>query len=113
MNALRTGLVRIALSLVLTGCILLPITDAVHAQGGDVIVTISDLDVSTFPTIQVGVSVRNRKGVPIRLKRPRVDLSQCIGCAICENRCPVRDKRAIYVTPYRESRSLQIGRFQT
>lgn len=65
MNTLRTGLVRIALSLVLAGCILLPVADSAHAQGTDVIVTIDDMDTSTFPTILVGVSVRNRKGVPI------------------------------------------------
>jgi len=39
------------------------------------------------------------------LKFPRVDPDLCIGCGICENKCPVIDKRAIRVTSIGESRS--------
>ncbi len=43
---------------------------------------------------------------PPELKVPRVDLSLCIGCGICERHCPVvGDRRAIYVTAEGETRS--------
>jgi polyferredoxin len=40
-----------------------------------------------------------------RVKQPVVDLELCIGCGICEYKCPVKDKAAIYVTSVGESRS--------
>ncbi|MFH1479270.1 MAG: 4Fe-4S binding protein [Candidatus Omnitrophota bacterium] len=33
------------------------------------------------------------------LKRPYVDSSMCVGCGICQNKCPVRPGRAIRVFP--------------
>lgn len=36
---------------------------------------------------------------------PIIDLDQCTGCGICENKCPVVDSPAIYVTSVGESRS--------
>ena len=41
----------------------------------------------------------------VRLKRPHVDPSLCIGCGSCEKVCPVQDRPAIYVTSVGESRS--------
>jgi MauM/NapG family ferredoxin protein len=38
-------------------------------------------------------------------KAPVIDTDQCIGCGICENKCPVVDEPAIYVTSIGESRS--------
>jgi len=38
---------------------------------------------------------------------PVIDLEACTGCGICENKCPVMDKPAIYVTSVGESRSEQ------
>lgn len=49
--------------------------------------------------------VRARGGSVKRLKQPVVDLELCIGCGICEAKCPVVDKPAIYVTRLGESRS--------
>ncbi len=42
--------------------------------------------------------------IVIRLKRPYVDPTYCIGCGICEHECPVSTKRAIRVTAENESR---------
>ncbi len=41
----------------------------------------------------------------IRVPAPVVDLSLCVGCGICENKCPVEDEPGIYCTNYGESRS--------
>ncbi len=50
--------------------------------------------------------VARRDGTEVVLKRPRVDSSRCIGCGICENKCPVHDRPAIRVTSIGESRSI-------
>jgi ferredoxin len=49
--------------------------------------------------------VRNRQGNDLLVKQPRVDLELCISCGICETKCPVSDRPAIYVTSLGESRS--------
>jgi ferredoxin len=41
--------------------------------------------------------------IPVQV--PLVDPTLCIGCGICENRCPVEDEPGIYCTSYGESRS--------
>lgn len=43
--------------------------------------------------------------LPVQL--PYVDLSRCVGCGICQNKCPVRGKPAIRVISAGESRSLE------
>ncbi len=50
-------------------------------------------------------TVVDREGNTKDIKRPRVDIKLCIGCGICEAKCPVQDKPAIYVTNIGESRS--------
>lgn len=49
--------------------------------------------------------VRLRDGSTVKLKQPVVDLELCIGCGICETKCPVADRPAIYVTSAGEGRS--------
>ncbi len=49
--------------------------------------------------------VRDRTGKIVILKQPHVDLDLCIGCGICETKCPVLGKPAIYVINVGESRS--------
>jgi len=51
------------------------------------------------------VDVRGRDGATKPLKRPYVDPRLCIGCGICENKCPVEDLRAIRVSSVGETRS--------
>ena len=41
----------------------------------------------------------------VKLQRPHVDPSLCIGCGACEKVCPVQDKPAVYITSVGESRS--------
>ncbi|MFC1884717.1 4Fe-4S binding protein [Thermodesulfobacteriota bacterium] len=43
--------------------------------------------------------------IMIRLQRPFVDPSTCIGCGICEHECPVRIIRAIRVSAENETRN--------
>lgn len=45
-------------------------------------------------------------GDAIRLKLPYVNLKSCVGCGICEYKCPVKGKPAIRVIAAGESRSL-------
>ncbi|MFC1852734.1 4Fe-4S binding protein [candidate division CSSED10-310 bacterium] len=45
------------------------------------------------------------KGERKIIKFPKVDPHLCIGCGICENKCPVVDKPAIYITSIGESRA--------
>jgi Pyruvate/2-oxoacid:ferredoxin oxidoreductase delta subunit len=40
---------------------------------------------------------------------PVVDFDLCIGCGICETKCPVSDEPAIYCTSLGESRSQNAG----
>ncbi len=49
--------------------------------------------------------VKDRDGKEIIVQQPQVDLDLCIGCGICETKCPVIDKPAIYVTSIGETRS--------
>jgi len=39
------------------------------------------------------------------ISRPYVDIMQCVGCGICQNKCPVRPERAIKVSPAHAHRS--------
>ncbi|MBF0309941.1 MAG: 4Fe-4S binding protein [Magnetococcales bacterium] len=51
------------------------------------------------------VELPGRNGQPVALKQPYVDPGLCIGCGICENKCPVTDMAAIRVTSVGETRS--------
>ncbi len=51
------------------------------------------------------VSVKDRDSKTIILQQPHVDLDLCIGCGICETKCPVIDRPAIYITSIGETRS--------
>jgi NAD-dependent dihydropyrimidine dehydrogenase PreA subunit len=46
----------------------------------------------------------DERGAVVILKKPIVNPDLCIGCGICETKCPVVDRPAIYVTAINESR---------
>jgi ferredoxin len=49
--------------------------------------------------------ITNRKGEGMRIKQPVVDPELCIGCGICEFKCPVKDIPAIRISSTGETRS--------
>jgi ferredoxin len=51
------------------------------------------------------VPVRNIRGETVVVKQPHVDPDLCIGCGICENKCPVKDQPAVHVTSVGETRN--------
>lgn len=69
------------------------------------------------PTVQkqkaiklIRETVQDPGGRMVEVQKPVVDPVYCIGCGICENKCPVADSSAIIVTCVGESRS-QANRF--
>jgi MauM/NapG family ferredoxin protein len=46
-------------------------------------------------------------GKTLQVQLPYVDLHRCVGCGICENKCPVRGRPAIRTIAAGESRSLK------
>jgi ferredoxin len=51
------------------------------------------------------VQVMTPDGTLTTVKQPHVDPSLCTGCGICENKCPIADRRGVYVTSVGESRN--------
>lgn len=65
------------------------------------------------PTPQKAISfrevyVQNEHGQEVRVKQPYVIDELCIGCGICENKCPLPGRSAIRVTSDGESRRLKV-----
>ncbi len=52
------------------------------------------------------VDIPGRDGTRVKLKQPFVEPRLCIGCGICENKCPVEDLAAIRVSSVGETRSV-------
>jgi len=51
------------------------------------------------------VKVTTASGTSITVKQPHVNIDLCIGCGICQNKCPVSDQAAIRVTSVGETRN--------
>lgn len=51
------------------------------------------------------VETKDVYGNVVVLNKPFMVPDLCIGCGICENECPIKDDRAVYVTAVGESRS--------
>jgi polyferredoxin/NAD-dependent dihydropyrimidine dehydrogenase PreA subunit len=64
------------------------------------------------PTSPKAIFLRNEivpgpDGKPLSVQLPYVDLKKCVGCGICEFKCPVKGRPAIRVIAAGESRSLK------
>ena len=51
------------------------------------------------------VAVMKPDGTMLTVKHPHVDPELCTGCGICENKCPIADRRGVYVTSVGETRN--------
>jgi len=51
------------------------------------------------------IEVKLRDGSMKLLKLPHLDPERCVGCGICENKCPVHDRPAVRVSSIGETRS--------
>jgi len=49
--------------------------------------------------------VQTSQGAPLSVQLPYVDLQRCVGCGICEYKCPIQGKPAIRVISAGESRA--------
>lgn len=67
------------------------------------------------PTPQKAIRLREEQvfsvnaAEPLLLKRPYVDENLCVGCGICETKCPLSDRSAIIVTSRGETRAGEMG----
>jgi formate hydrogenlyase subunit 6/NADH:ubiquinone oxidoreductase subunit I len=50
------------------------------------------------------VTAVDREGRPVRLQRPRIEPGLCVGCGLCEAKCPITDIAAVRITRIGESR---------
>ena len=53
------------------------------------------------------VTVLNARGSKVVVKQPHVNAELCIGCGICQDKCPVSDRAAIRVTSVGETRNIK------
>jgi ferredoxin len=57
------------------------------------------------PTPEKAIKLRTEELEGKTFKKPYVDENLCIGCGVCETKCPLIDKAAINVTSRGESRA--------
>ncbi len=50
-------------------------------------------------------TLQDHAGNPVHVQLPHVSLKHCVGCGICENKCPIRGRAAIRVMAAGESRT--------
>ncbi|UWZ83607.1 4Fe-4S binding protein [Occallatibacter riparius] len=51
------------------------------------------------------VQVTTPEGASLTVKQPHVNPDLCIGCGVCQNKCPLTDQRGVYVTSVGETRN--------
>jgi formate hydrogenlyase subunit 6/NADH:ubiquinone oxidoreductase subunit I len=57
------------------------------------------------PVSDKAIKVAEHKAGKKTVLRPYVDHRLCIGCGICQNKCPVRPERAIKVSARKSDRT--------
>ncbi|MBN2307896.1 MAG: 4Fe-4S dicluster domain-containing protein, partial [Candidatus Hydrogenedentes bacterium] len=75
-----------------------------YASGRACIVCEEHCPVSPKAIYFVEAEVPAGQGRTRTVKQPRVDPDRCVGCGICENKCPFDDRPAIRVTSANETR---------
>jgi polyferredoxin/ferredoxin len=75
-----------------------------YAYGRDCMVCEEHCPIPTKAIYSLEVEIRDRDGNVKTVRQPHVDPELCIGCGICENVCPFRDRPAIRVTSANETR---------
>jgi MauM/NapG family ferredoxin protein len=76
-----------------------------YAYGRDCMVCEEHCPIPDKAIYSVPVEVTLHDGQRRTVKQPRVDATKCIGCGVCENVCPFKDRPAIRVTSANETRS--------
>jgi ferredoxin len=51
------------------------------------------------------IEIINESGQKVLVQQPHVDPELCVGCGICQNKCPIKDRSGIYVTSVGEARN--------
>jgi formate hydrogenlyase subunit 6/NADH:ubiquinone oxidoreductase subunit I len=55
----------------------------------------------------IDTTVTNLQGAEVTVKKPHVNPETCIGCGVCEAKCPVTGRAAIRVTSVGETRHVE------
>jgi polyferredoxin/formate hydrogenlyase subunit 6/NADH:ubiquinone oxidoreductase subunit I len=76
-----------------------------YAYGRDCMVCEEHCPVPDKAIYFLEVEIEDRDGNPTTVKQPHVDPDLCIGCGVCENKCPYRDRPAIRVSSANETRN--------
>ncbi len=69
-----------------------------YAYGVDCIVCEEHCPTSPKAIYFNTVKGKNYKGESRKIKQPKINPEECIGCGICQYKCPVKDKPAVYMT---------------
>ncbi len=75
-----------------------------YAYGRDCMVCEEHCPIPDKAIYFLEVEIRDRNGRRKTIKQPHVDPDLCIGCGICENVCPFKDRPAIRVLSTNETR---------
>jgi len=75
-----------------------------YAYGRDCMVCEEHCPIPDKAIYFLEVEIQDRSGGKRTIKQPHVDPDKCIGCGVCENVCPYKDRPGIRVSSANESR---------
>lgn len=75
-----------------------------YAYGRDCMVCEEHCPIPDKAIYCLDVEITDRQGQKKTIKQPKVDPVKCIGCGICENVCPFKDRPGVRVTSANEDR---------